>query len=470
MFEVLQEVSHWLVTDENPPRDVDGMDHERCAALHNAIFKHGWICSGRDAEDFLPQSLPYLGLDPHLAQDGLLHPSVLAFLRSARALPADHQVHFFYNVAGLNLDYGGHDYCFPDSDHTLTLYGCYPEHAGQPDGLVYDQDMHKAIMHFDRTDELTPEQPWQWLESILTVWIEMIQRQKIVALPADVGKVSYENVADGGVRRVEGPPRDPATGAKRLEFAMEPWTIVPWATQDLEESLKLWGMVVVSIEQEMGLGESEQFDTVLDTATLDRARVPDGFARDFLSQARKPRFTFIAPGLRVPTQSDFATQPFLDQDREPANEDELPAILLFRSEALVSTRQLFWFGFRPSNPPLECPGGLYLNPCDRSYRYPQEDGCNLLLPFELTSGWARKSDHSSASQRDDLLQSGVNPYNDLHPVQLQAFLETVYRCVEDGRWEVDESGVADGIDKWRDADTGHGWADYFLPLGPGKYW
>lgn len=69
-------------------------------------------------------------------------------------------------------------------------------------------------MHFDITDELTPDQPWQKLEYILTVWIEMIQRQKIVALPANVGKTSHETLPSGGVREIRGPERDPVTGAK----------------------------------------------------------------------------------------------------------------------------------------------------------------------------------------------------------------------------------------------------------------
>jgi hypothetical protein len=66
------------------------------------------------------------------------------------------------------------------------------------------------------------------LETILTVWVEMIQRQKIVAIPADVGKDRYEPQEGGYYRLVRGPERDPATSAKRSHHEMEPWTIVPW--------------------------------------------------------------------------------------------------------------------------------------------------------------------------------------------------------------------------------------------------
>lgn len=47
-----------------------------------------------------------------------------------------------------------------------------------------------AIMHFDITDELQESQPWQPLENILSVWIEMNQRGKVVALPDGVCKAS----------------------------------------------------------------------------------------------------------------------------------------------------------------------------------------------------------------------------------------------------------------------------------------
>ena len=56
----------------------------------------------------------------------------------------------------------------------------------------YDQYTNTAMMHFDISDELEEFNPWQPLESILTVWIEMIQRGKAVALHDDVCKASYD--------------------------------------------------------------------------------------------------------------------------------------------------------------------------------------------------------------------------------------------------------------------------------------
>ncbi|KAK5720822.1 hypothetical protein LTR15_006784 [Elasticomyces elasticus] len=210
------------------------------------------------------------------------------------------------------------------------------------------------------------EQPWQPLECILTVWIEMIQRQKVVAIPANVGKTSYESIEGGGYRRIEGPQQDPATGAKRNDCAAEPWTVVPWSSQDLEECLELWIMIVKLIEEKMGLREAEQTETLLKLPTLANARIPNGFAREFLCRAQRPRFQYIAPGLWAPSASEFVTQPFIDTNGDDGNEDEVPTILLFRGDAVVSARELSWLGFPAQQSAVDCPNGLYLNGCGRS--------------------------------------------------------------------------------------------------------
>ncbi|KAK5701319.1 hypothetical protein LTR17_022691 [Elasticomyces elasticus] len=468
MSDVLEAVEHLLVTPENPPQDVDGMDHERCAALHNAILKYGWVRSGRDADDFDQQSRPWLELHPLTAEDDFLHPSILDFFRSARALLDDQQVNLFYNVWGINHSPRGHEYCFPDEDQSLLLYGTHPSLASQIDGLVYDQGTHKAIMHFDITDELDPEQPWQPLESILTAWIEMIQRCKVVALPDDVGTTTNAIAEGGGILEIPGPRQDPLTGAKRRDFQMKPWTIVPWTPKDLEESVELWGMLVKSIEQKMGLEDSSHAGQLLDAQTLDSASIPDGFARKFLSQVARPRFEYIAPGLRVPTAEDFIFQPFIDANWQQHDEDDVPAILLFRGDPLVDANELTWIQANTTTP--QCPCGVYLSPCDKYDPYPQQDGFALILPFDLNSGWAKKSDYGVVQAKDHLYQSGVNPYNPRHPAQLQAFLENAYLQLQDGHWGVDRDGVTGGLDLWKEADTAEKWSNYAVQVGPSRYW
>lgn len=131
----LEAVRPLMVTQENPAReDTHGMDYSRCAALHNAILQHGWLKTGRSQEEYELTARPYLEVNPQAGRN--LHPSLLAFLRTARALPLNHEVNFFYNVCGLTLALGNHGACFPESDQTVTLYGSHLEHASQPDGLV----------------------------------------------------------------------------------------------------------------------------------------------------------------------------------------------------------------------------------------------------------------------------------------------------------------------------------------------
>lgn len=131
----LEAIRPLMVTQENPAREnTNGMDYSRCAALHDAILQHAWLQTGRSLEEYELTARPYLELNPQVGQN--LHPSVRTFLRTARALPSDHEVNFFYNVWGLTLAFGGHKACFPESDRTVTLYGSHLEHASQPDGLV----------------------------------------------------------------------------------------------------------------------------------------------------------------------------------------------------------------------------------------------------------------------------------------------------------------------------------------------
>ncbi|KAI6899351.1 hypothetical protein KC318_g9499 [Hortaea werneckii] len=314
MSRYLDEVVHLLVTDENPPREIDGLDHERCAALQNAILKHAWVRSGRDEEAFLEGTVPSIELCGLERPEEELHPSVVEFYRKARTpcggMPGKDFVNFFYNLRSLASSLGNHGYCFGDDDETITLYDSTSQFT-KPDGLV-----HSAIMHLDIQDELDVDGPWQYLESILSVWIEMIQRQKVAAISNEVGSERYEQHEQGWLV-FHGPDRDPLTGLQRLTHDAEPWTIVPWTAKDLEEALEGWDSAVEAIEETMQLDDAETADGLLDAACLDAAKIPDGFAREFLTKARRPRFDFIAPGLRVPSPEDFTRQPFTDVSRPP---------------------------------------------------------------------------------------------------------------------------------------------------------
>jgi hypothetical protein len=39
-------MAKWRISDEVPLRELDGLDHKRCAALHNYIVELGWTQRG----------------------------------------------------------------------------------------------------------------------------------------------------------------------------------------------------------------------------------------------------------------------------------------------------------------------------------------------------------------------------------------------------------------------------------------
>jgi hypothetical protein len=132
----LERVQHLLVTPDNPPSQAGALDSERCAELHNAIFEHGWLSSGRSADDFQSQCTPFY----ERASDVIYakcSPSLKAFFQAARGVPpGTNGFTFFYNVSALICGFGWHDYYTEEEDRALTLYTVSEGLYGDPDGLV----------------------------------------------------------------------------------------------------------------------------------------------------------------------------------------------------------------------------------------------------------------------------------------------------------------------------------------------
>ena len=92
----------WRTTPENPVREVDGFDWERCAALHNLIVRLGWSVGGRP-ETEMPRRTWW---QRHITDQALedewsrrLSPSLKLFLQTAYETPPDQN--FFYYANGL---------------------------------------------------------------------------------------------------------------------------------------------------------------------------------------------------------------------------------------------------------------------------------------------------------------------------------------------------------------------------------
>lgn len=132
----LERVQHLLVTPENPPRQIEGLDFQRCIELHNAILEHGWLSSGRSIEDFQSQCTPfYERAAGHI--DEKCSDSLKASLQGARDVPPGmNDFNFFYNVSGLDCAFGWHDFYATEEDRTLTLYSVAAGLYRSPDGLL----------------------------------------------------------------------------------------------------------------------------------------------------------------------------------------------------------------------------------------------------------------------------------------------------------------------------------------------
>jgi hypothetical protein len=130
----------WRVTPENPIREVDGMDWERCAALHNLIVQLGWTGVG-NSEAEMPRRTWWQAriTDESLEEEWSrrFSPSLKLFLQAAYETPHEN---FFYYASDLNgpggLFVGVHE----QEDSILSLYRMTNLNlSGHRDGLKYSK-------------------------------------------------------------------------------------------------------------------------------------------------------------------------------------------------------------------------------------------------------------------------------------------------------------------------------------------
>lgn len=146
-------MAEWRVTKERPVRELETLDHERCAALHNLIVELGWTQRGLKLNDLDKRTWwqCYEG-DAALATiSGRLHPSVVSFLKVAWhgfALDDSEPNHDFHQyVVALatperlwqNVNYA-EDEDDSNKQRYLTLYMTnWALGVSHPLGLVLDQ-------------------------------------------------------------------------------------------------------------------------------------------------------------------------------------------------------------------------------------------------------------------------------------------------------------------------------------------
>ncbi|KAF2008422.1 hypothetical protein BU24DRAFT_403009 [Aaosphaeria arxii CBS 175.79] len=469
-------MAEWRISDVAPIRELEGLDHERCAALHNHIVELGWTQRGL-ALDTLDKRTWWecYGGDAALSSTAeRLDASVVSFLKASWhgfAMDSATQPHLFHRyLARLcspeelwqNANYSEEE---DDSNKRryITLYMAnWALGATHPLGLVLDQDEFTAMQHMSMRDtEITMNgrQMWLPLEMVLDGFVDMIDQGKIMA-------VDENNSGE--------------------QERTEPWIMPSYTEPDLEDTLQAFEQLLDAIHVRMPYQEQSAEQNLLEVVTGGNPGIlsPNSFAHRFLTQCSRPNFTHIAPGLSITQQQPFAPTP------GQANENKLFPLLLFTSTspAHQETQRTPW-GERIRASPFAhdfddistYPAGLYLTETNPHSSHPFEDGCKLILPFTLGSNaFARTSDGALIGENvrkagedasaeiepksAELYQLGFNHFIAGHDVQLRYVLCKWMEMIEEGKWEVDEHGVAGGIEKWSETDLEEHWSDYQLPM------
>ncbi|KAK5654541.1 hypothetical protein OQA88_7170 [Cercophora sp. LCS_1] len=498
-----------LVTAQNPARtDLGTLDHPRCAALHNYLVHCAWLAESRPVSaDLLNNSNTFFTGNGGAASvfRERLHPSVVAFLGAA-LLPPSPGPHrapapFFWWATALNntedLFANPVAGLFDEpEDSLLCLY--WPGQGGEAGGGVYyHQGIHRAavFMHMDDHDFAMPawRNPTLWhpLETILSNWIELLRLGKVAATPPDAPSL-FGNERSG------------------------PWEWRVYSEAQVDACVHAWDRLCEAIEvRRRGVVAAKATMTaeepLLTSAALDAAAVPDpGFARAFLSRARRPTFLRIGPGLTAPPSDAASFAAMQSYTRLPRlSGNHIPPVCLFPAAPMTPDQlplvnmvtevpefmspawdTAFYFeGFKPfeKHPdavlPSRVPAGVYSEAVDRSCYDNTEEGFRLLLPYGLIGGknndrcmWdpviapvpgARTSDGSfvKSSTGHQLFQHGYKPLGGdyYRPQRLERLLDHWAKLVADGVWSVGPDGVEGTIDKFKEADVAAHWRDYIIP-------
>ncbi|EFE39353.1 hypothetical protein TRV_05946 [Trichophyton verrucosum HKI 0517] len=481
----LPDISGHLVTPDNPARDpAEGMDVDRCVALHNYLVHYAWLAQGRSLDLLRRNSYTYFAVYGGAAESlrPRLHWSLAAFLDAA-ILPLYHYhpsgVLFFYahhfNGPAYLLDNITVDLKDMPEDSLVSLYegGMNIESGG---GLFYHQASHRAVvfMHMDAYDQALPieekKELWHPLETVLSSWINLIIIGKVVgSLPDEPGLFDCE------------------------KFGCWEWR--PYSDIQVDTCIAAWDRLCEAIEARIlrsttgttvnsNDNNNNRHDSkppLVPPAVLDAASVPDpGFARAFLTRARRPLFHCIAPGLVLPAMDKagfVAEQPYTSLPRSSSY--SIPPVCLFPAAGehpvhLNSTTCPFTHDFSASythsNIPPRVNAGVYSESVMRNSSDKAEEGFRLLLPFnfmerdwEETGLGARKSDGSLVGNMGALFQHGYKPFGggDWRPRRLECLFNCWRKLIDDDIWSVGPNGVNGTLDTFREAD-GERWRHYYI--------
>jgi hypothetical protein len=333
----------------------------------------------------------------------------------------------------------------------------------------FDQHTMKAVIIVDHDiydfgSEKEPE--WMPLEDILSSFIEMVHQKRIVAIPVDS---DVNNPQEFREYHWEEP----------IDF-YTPWMLAEEDNKIVDITISAWHGLLNAIESRLPKPTDAAQDEVtrsddVETETyyeehIEACDIHGYFIKPFLQRARIPKFRYVAPGLRIVSSEELADQPFnnidLDQIRRPHDkavyEYKWYPFLFLRADGKLPKSQSQCFGY-PWENASEYSTGLYLT---SSKTIERADGCNLVLPFPInTQGRARFGDMQpirNYRSHDGLYQPGRNVVVRNDVLRLELLFKNWTSMVKSGHWDVDENGVAGGIEKFKEADTDAKWNLYWI--------
>lgn len=511
MSNIFSDIAQYRVTEAQPATSTSsGLDFERCSALHNAIVRYGWRASGYELAD-LPDRTWWASQEDEgedlIEVESRLDHSVQEFLKRALnpdEFPDGEENSFFYTLAGLATPDQLWEFTDDINPEHITLYLTHEGLSDNLAGIVYDLTTHLCAFNGGITFGVydgTTSPAWQPLETILSVYIDVIERRKAVALHKSIVESDrdfFPHPDDRSLVPAELypnplPREHTETGAKRGLHCYNPWTLLPYAERDLQETLDAWSSLLDAIEERRPR-TSEATSEVSTRGIFTEAELQDtslrvnGFAWRFFLRARKPTVAHIGPGLCLPTLEELSRSHFpRDDGDDPAFDSDStiisPVPILLGSQTITS-----WLTY-PFTEAASIPWGLYLDACGIDGPCPFEDGCRLALPFPLgANGFAKKADESplnsgagpASDGHAELYQLDKNPFMPDHSSQLLAVLMQFVGHVRSDIWNVGAEGVEGGADVFREADTNMARGqddvemvaqDYRLVLGAGdRYW
>jgi hypothetical protein len=442
-----------------------GFDVEKCIELHNRIVSHARSHLPPDHQPKIQRNWFIAhSLDP--SSPGLdfdLDDELTAFLSGIDiVVPEPHQ-HLAFSPFLVGIPPPSR--LIPDMwlnmqdlyGDCMLLYACT---GYDPGGLFYSHSMQQ-VGYLDSPFLEPQDCLWGDLQNVLEIYWRCVSSGKFVVDAENPG------FGDGDSLVTQG------------------WRVEEWTGKELEDALEIWDNLVDAItkrlpgreEEAENDGEPQQEDMdacLISSDILEQHPVIPPFARAFLSRAKKPTFTSIAPQINIPNEAFIHRIGAQLQELHSADAltfrrhdtAYLPYFLLFPWRTpgfnfVDQSNRNKWKNRTGQSHALDNRAGLYLIPDETQART-----ISLLLPFQLgANGHVLRSDGAKVererSGQDVLYQHGeCFPFLPGHGTPLAAVLASWWGQVENETWPVDENGVVGGEDTWKEADTEENAEDY----------